>query len=185
MPHPVTRYILAFTPLAVSLLILLGGGTLLQRISARSGEVPALRAAAGQPLYRRLRYCPASVDAYWKALQPAGRVAERRFLELDLLFPFFYGAGFTAGLLYLWASLGRSFPPAWLVGLVALAMLADWTENLVQLQQLARYERLASSGLQSSSIALASAATLLKLVCCTASLLLLFILACAALRPRS
>jgi hypothetical protein len=43
-------------------------------------------------------------------------------------------------------------------------MLADWTENLVQLAQLRRYARDGADALQGGWIGIASAATTMKLV---------------------
>ena len=46
---------------------------------------------------------------------------------------------------------------------VVIAMLADWTENLVQLEQLARYSGKCAQGLDARSIQIASFATRTKL----------------------
>jgi hypothetical protein len=88
-------------------------------------------------------------------------VVERRFQELDLLFPFVYGGLLAAALLLAWARLGRSFSPAWVLLSLALLMFSDWTENLVQLAQLTRYEH--GQPLAPHWIRVASTATILKL----------------------
>src|SRR5262249_22963774 len=81
-----------------------------------------------------------AVDSYWKSLNIEGRGGERRFLELDLVFPFLYGGVFAAALLAAWIQLGRPCDPVWVVLPVIVTVVADWTENLVQLGQLGRYQ---------------------------------------------
>jgi hypothetical protein len=105
-----------------------------------------------------------AVNRYWGALDNAALRLERYFLELDLVFPFLYGAALSASLLIAWAALGRPFNPAWLITPVAVTVLTDWTENLVQLGQLRRYVEDGQAGLQSSWIQIASAATILKML---------------------
>jgi hypothetical protein len=135
------------------------GALIMERWSGRGEAAPA-----GQtPLYKRLRYDAEEVRTYWQAF--GGRLSrERLFLELDLVFPFLYGGGLAAGLLLGWAHLGRRFHPAWLLAPVLLGVLADWTENLVQLGQMRRFVDHGPHALQEGWIRLASAATAVKLV---------------------
>ncbi|HXO29397.1 MAG TPA: hypothetical protein VOA80_18755 [Thermoanaerobaculia bacterium] len=66
---------------------------------------------------------------------------------------------------------------------MAITVLADWTENLVQLAQLSRYSAGGAPALQAAWIRVASAATSLKLTFFSASsLLLLTFVAMALLR---
>jgi hypothetical protein len=80
--HPlVTTLLIVALPLAG----LLGGGRLLFALAVRPpppGERPLFTRLAG--------YSVSDVAAYWAKLVPAdpGRLAERRFLELGLVFPF-------------------------------------------------------------------------------------------------
>ena len=60
--------------------------------------------------------------------------------------------------------LGRSFHPAWVIAPVAITVLADWTENLVQIGQFRRYVADNEATLQASWTHIASTATILKLL---------------------
>jgi hypothetical protein len=144
--------VMLFLPTAV----FLGGGWIMTEISGRE------LVKQQEPLNQRFGYNVDAVHGYWQALDERARGAEVRFLELDLVFPFLYGGALATGLLLGWASLGRRFNPAWLLAPVAIALLADWTENLVQLGQLRRFS--AHKALQESWIRVASAATTTKLL---------------------
>lgn len=173
------RAVFAVTlPLAV----FLGGAWLLTTASGRS-QVPAPPVEA-RPLNQRLGYSATDVGEYWRAFDAAGLAAERRMLELDLVFPFAYGGALAAGLLAAWAGLGRGFNPAWIIGLVGIGVLADWTENLVQLAQMERFARDGPQGLQAAWIAVASAATVAKLVSLALASLALVALVVAMLAWR-
>lgn len=101
---------------------------------------------------------------------------EQHFLELDLVFPFLYGAALLGALLLAWIALDRPFQPVWLISPVAFTALADWIENIVQLSQLQLYAGKGSPGLDAGWIHVASVATVVKLVfVSTAFLLLLFL----------
>ena len=126
----------------------------------------------GKPLNQRFHYDAAAVERYWKALGDA-LPAERYFLKLDLVFPMLYGGALAASLLIVWAMLGRPFAVAWLVGPVAVAAVADWTENLIQLTQMRRFGH---EGVQAGWIAGASFATLVKMVMLGLMFLALFVL---------
>jgi hypothetical protein len=58
--------------------------------------------------------------------------------------------------------LGRTFNPAWVLAPIFVLILADWTENLVQLGQLKRY--LDGIDVQESWIKIASIATTIKML---------------------
>ena len=77
--------------------------------------------------------------------------------------PFLYGGVFAAALLAAWIQLGRPCDPVWVVLPVIVTVVADWTENLVQLGQLGRYQPDAAT-LDPGWIQAASIATMLKLV---------------------
>ncbi len=164
--------------IALPIVVWIGGGAVMQQCSGRS-------TAAGSGLGMKLGYDTDEVAAFWKSIrdsspQSASRPleAERDFLELDLIFPFFYGAALATSLLIGLVSLGRPFSPAWVLAPVALAVLADWAENLVQLRQLARYV-VDEKSLQPNWIQIASAATVVKLIFTLGSLLLIAALAVA------
>ncbi len=115
------------------------------------------------PLNRRLKgYDVQAVNRHWGALHRRAREAERLFLELDLVFPFLYGGGLAAGLLIAWAMVGRPWHPAWFIVPVVVAVLADWTENLVQISQLERYVSGSETSLQAGWVRVASVATSVK-----------------------
>lgn len=147
---------------ALTLVALLGGGLLELKLSGWQ------RPSRGQrPLFIRLAgYSVGDVAAYWKdvAAKDVDLRAERRFLEMDLIFPFVYGGSLCASLLLLRVLLGRSFPPELPVSLVAITMVADWTENLIQLRELGRFVSKGAAGLEVGWIRWASIATTTKLV---------------------
>ena len=144
---------------------LIGGGSLMAHVAPR--EAPA-----EQRLLSRWRgYSFDEVRAYWSAFQRPGLEAERRFLEVDLVFPFIYGGAFLSSMLLLRVALGRPFSPAIPVATVATMMAADWTENLVHLAQISRIldPEAGSDTFRQSWIALASTATSIKWVLIGAS----------------
>jgi hypothetical protein len=159
---------------ALTLVALLGGGLLELKLSGWQ------RPSRGQsPLFIRLAgYSVGDVAAYWKdiAARDVGLRAERRFLEIDLIFLFVYGGSLCASLLLLGVLLGRSFPPVLPISLVAITMVADWTENLFQLRELGRFVSEGAAGLEDGWIRWASIGTTVKLVgtgCCLTALFLL------------
>ncbi|HEY3570204.1 MAG TPA: hypothetical protein VGP73_19885 [Thermoanaerobaculia bacterium] len=154
----------ALEMLAIPLLLFYGGAWVLTKASGRDLVVKQLSAAGQKPLSQRRSYDAAAFQNYWAVLDDSARRAEQRFLELDLLFPFVYCGGLAAGLLMAWAALGRTFNPAWLLAPVGLTLLADWTENLLQLDQLKRFLAGGAQTLQEGWIRIASAATTLKLL---------------------
>jgi hypothetical protein len=178
MTHPVLRALfLVVLPAAV----IVGGDRIMAAIVGHGRVTQQLRAASAlgnhTPLNARFRgYTPADVHALWGALDPPARTIEQHFLELDLLFPFLYGGALATALLLAWVTLGRPVAPAWILLPVAITVLADWTENLVQLSQLHRYMVSGEMRLQSGWIHVSSAATIVKLICFTASALLVLVL---------
>jgi hypothetical protein len=125
----------------------------MSEMSNRQYVMQRLEAAAKddrKPLNVRLRYDLHAVSRHWAILKEAALLrAEQRFLELDLIFPFCYGAALATSLLMAWAALGKPFSPAWLIAPVAITVLdIDGDE----------------AALQSDWIQLASVATVMKLV---------------------
>src|SRR5262245_54773062 len=132
------------------------------------------------PLNMRFGYDVATARAVWSSLDnPAVQDSEQRFLLMDLAFPLVYGAGLAAGLLLAWSAANRPINPKWLLALVGITILADWTENLTQLQQLRQF--IVDRQLDAGWIGIASAATMVKLTFFIASGLGIAILAVVAL----
>jgi len=132
-----------------------------------------------QPLGLRLGYDAGAAGRYWEC---TNRDVERKFLRLDLLFPFLYGGALAASLWLAWSLLGRPCSSAWVLVPVGIAVLGDWTENLVQLAQLRRH--VAGETVQAGWIQLASTATSVKLFFTAhAMILLLGMLIAVFLRP--
>jgi len=126
----------------------------------------AVASVALRPLYRG-PYDRAYAETYWRTLAAAPSVAshpplasERFLLKIDLLFPPIYGGALATGLWWSAHALGRPEFGAWLMLAVLLMMVADWTENVVQLAELSRFT--ATGRASAGWIALASAATGLK-----------------------
>jgi len=160
--------------LGLPVVLFLAAGCALKHFTGRDQFKP--RADEAVPLGSRLGgYDSAAVCAYWHSLGKEGREAERRFLEADLAFPFVYGGLLLASLLIAWTWLGRPFNPGWLVLTVAITVVADWFENLVQWQQLKAYVK--SYPVQDGWIQVASVATTTKLVFFGLSALVLIVLA--------
>jgi hypothetical protein len=132
-----------------------------------------------RPLNLRFGYDVATARAVWSSLDPAMRDSEQQFLKLDLVFPLVYGAGLVSGLLLAWGAAKRPVSAAWLIALVGITIVADWTENLTQLQQLRQF--IIDQRLDAGWIAVASAATMVKLTFFIASAAGIVILAVAAL----
>ena len=129
-----------------------------------------------------LRVCGYNLEAvvrHWGALDKDSRGlgAQRLGLEIDLLFPFLYGGALALSLMLAWATLGRPFHPLWLIAPVAVTVVADWIENLVQLTQLHRFASNGAGGLQSGWIQIASTATIVKIVFFSGSYLFVIALA--------
>jgi hypothetical protein len=162
------KTIVAILMLSLPVVVFLGGAWIMAEMS---GLEPVKQQ---KPLNRRFGYDADAVQRYWQALDERARGADGRFLKLDLVFPFLYGGALATGLLLGWASLGQPFNPAWLLAPIAIVLLADWTENLVQLGQFDRFS--AGIALQEGWIRVASAATAMKLVFFYASWLVLFFL---------
>jgi hypothetical protein len=134
------------------------------------------RAPAAVPLNFRLAgYDAKDAGAYWNWLGPDGRLAEQRFLEADMAFPFLYGGTLLASLLLAWAWLGRPINVAWLVAPVAITVIADWIENLVHWQQLKQFMQQAP--VDAGWIQVATLATSVKLVLFCVPVLMLVALA--------
>ena len=151
--------------LALPTVVFIGGGLALAKLSGR--QIPD----GFKPLNRRWSgYNADEAACYWSAAERKNPGAERRFLEMDLVFPFLYGGALAAGLLIGWALLGRLFSPAWLLAPVVIALIADWTENLAQINQLGRFP----GRLQESCIRIASMATVTKMIFLNFSGFLLF-----------
>jgi hypothetical protein len=154
--------------LVLPAIVFFAGAAILTQLSGRALSMARFATLAKPdrtPLNSRLRYDKAAVQRHWGALDPKSQgpalAAETRFLEIDLVFPLVYGGAFLAALLLGWALLGRTFNPTFLVLAVAIAVLADWTENLTMLGQIEAFA--AGDALSAHRIALASAATLVKL----------------------
>jgi hypothetical protein len=159
------RSLILLAALVFPAVVFLSGAQILLRASGRDQIAPAPLSAGvadRKPLGQRLGYTDRDAAAYWTALEAVGRAAESRLLELDLIFPFFYGGALACSLLLTRAAMQRSFHAAWIMVPVAVVMIADWTENLVQLNQLARLD--AGHDLQNGWIRVASMATTVKLL---------------------
>ncbi len=161
--------------------VLVAGGRTMSRLSGRDffRTRVKLRAAPRdrKPLNRRFGYDAGAVHRHWRVLGDAGCAAEGRFLKLDISFPLVYGAALTAGMVVFWIVLGRPFHPAWFIQPVIITMVADWTENILLLGQLARYVNGGQKALERDRIKVAGAATTIKLVAFIGSYLLLVTLA--------
>ena len=168
----------ALVLLALPTVIIVGADLVIAKLSGRQQVKSRLRnlpAAADRRMLgmRLCGYDADEVSRHWGALAPDTFQPVRTALELDLIFPFFYGGAIAAALLAAWVALERPFPPVWLILPVAITMVADWTENFIQLGQLSRFEASGEAGLHRGWIQIASLATTTKLVFYFGSSLLL------------
>lgn len=167
-------FVTSVIAIALPVAALIGGGSLMARVAPRE-------ATAEKPLSSLSRWRGYSVDkarTYWSAFQRPGLEAERRFLEVDLVFPFIYGGAFLGSMLLLWVALGRPFSLTIPVATVAVMMVADWTENLVHLAQISKLldPEAGFDTLRQPWIALASTATSVKWVLIFASAIVIVLL---------
>lgn len=162
-----TLLVRAIVILLLPAAVFFGGFYLIGKLSNREevtrqlGKLPNKKDQ--KPLGVRIcGYNVGAVATHWGALDKKALEFERRSLEIDLLFPFFYGAAFAGALLCAWAALDRSFNPAWILAPVLVEVVADWIENFIQLGQLRLFK--AGGALQPGWIQIASVATILKVV---------------------
>jgi hypothetical protein len=153
-----TPYLELTLLLVVPVAVFAGGAWTMSTVSGRH------TVSNQKPLNHRLGYDTNAVDRYWGGLDLPGRLAEQRFLELDLVFPVLYGTALAVSLLTASAMLHGRIHAAWLIAPVVVTVVADWVENLVQLAQLQNYIESGKKGLAAGWIHLASAATIVKLV---------------------
>lgn len=155
--------------IALPMSVLIVGGALMSILSGHGYVKEQLRENA-DPGDRKglniriLGYDTNAVERHWSALDERALRSERRFLELDLIFPTFYGAALAFALWRAWRATGAAFSPVWLIIPVAITMIADWIENLTHLSQLHLYMESGPTGLQPKCIQIASVATIVKLV---------------------
>jgi len=166
-------FVTSVIAVALPVVALIGGSIVMAHVAPRE-------AAPVKPrlLSRWLGYSPKEVHDYWSAFQRPGLEAERRFLKVDLVFPFLYGAAFLGSMLLLRAALKWSFSPAIPIATVATMMVADWTENLVHLAYISKplNPEAGVDNLQGSWIVLASTATSVKWVLISASVIAILLL---------
>jgi hypothetical protein len=150
-----TPLLKAIAVLALPVVVFHGGAWLMNRLSGRK-QVPE------RPINRRFRYGKREVVEYWRAFQDLG--TEKRFLQLDLVFPLLYVGALAISMAMAWtAREEHPFHLAWIVIPLAVTLLSDWTENLVQLDQLKKFRDGGPPALDAGRIRLASTATALKL----------------------
>lgn len=154
---------------SIPILVLFAGGTIMSHMSGRGPLINQLKQSGHmvpKPLNQRwLGYEAVEAHMYWRSLQATGRIAERTFLELDLMFPFFYLAALAASLLWAWIVGGRWFQPMWIAVPLAIVFVADWTENLIQLAHLSYWDNISDEFEPGGGvwIRVASSATIVKL----------------------
>lgn len=93
-----------------------------------------------KPLNLRLYYGADAATEFWGALKSThGLEAEQKYLTLDLTFPFVYGGALMISLAWLLSASGAPWPRGRVFLPVVAAMVGDWTENLIQLDQMSRF----------------------------------------------
>jgi len=161
-------------PIVISITV----GYLMMHITGR-GE-PKFRQTGDPssiPLHSRYKgYSQKEAENYWIWLRARDAIdTEKRFLKADLLYPFFYTGSMIASLFLAWVWLDRPFNSLVFLIPVAIMVLADWTENLMQLRELHHFVR--GESLNPTSIQTASIATITKCVFLVISFLMILGLA--------
>ena len=103
------------------------------------------------------------IQQYWKGITKKGRIAEEKFLKYDLVFPLIYGGAVATSLLWARAKVGWPTHLAWIIIPLAIVFIADWTENLIQLEQLKKFRNTGPNNISPSWIRVASFFTVIKL----------------------
>lgn len=167
----VARVAIFLLPIAV---FVIGGRILLgSRSRPQSAEWKKL------PLWKRLAlnmrlygYRVKDVREYWGAFKGEGLLGqEEKALRKDLFFPPVYAGALLLSSFLAWTRWLAAPPgaPDWLVfGFPIVVILSDWTENLIQLRELALFQR--EERLEPGLIHVASAATSLKIISIVGSL---------------
>jgi hypothetical protein len=133
----------------------LAGAAALERLSGRAELSDDQKCRIGMSF----GYTPERVSDCWKNFQPTARDAQVNFLILDLVFPYFYAAGFAVAGLLLWNASGRSVAVAWLIVPLILLVAADNIENLLLLRV---YAELRDGTVNDSLVRIASGVTITK-----------------------
>jgi hypothetical protein len=171
------RVLLAAGLVLFPFVVLFIGGWMMRRGSGRERVYELLARAAPadrQTPGLRRSYDAAAVQRHWAALDADGLRREKRFLELDLIFPFFFAAAFAISLVLAWQALDRPAGLALLLVPVLAMLLADRTENKTLIRQVDRM--MAGDSLQEDQIRIASRATQAKLLLCMVVLPFLVVL---------
>jgi hypothetical protein len=184
----VSKPLMALVALAFPLVVFFAIGSLLEHLVGKT------RPPGQKAINTSLHYGVDDVVRYWTLHQKmaapdsllarigpgTGLDAERRFLEIDLIFAVLYPAALALSLRWIWGALSRPFPGAWLLAPLVVVVLSDWTENLIQLSQMPRFLNLLR--LEPGWIAAASAATSIKVLGTVGSYVALVVLVIRFLR---
>ena len=156
-------------PIAVFLIF----GKLMTTISNRNHVIDVLKNIPRKDDRKPLNMRPGGYDVeavarHWQAIvdDESGLAikAEDLFLRLDLVFPLIYGGAFVTSFLMLQQNSNVRFDLLLAIVPVTITVLADWTENLIQINQLNRFEKEGATALQAAAIGVASVATRIKLL---------------------
>lgn len=157
-------------------LLFIGGAVFMMRATGRARFRQRRNQPASEPPNLRFRgYDAADTMEYWEWLGPEGSRAELRFLRADMVFPFWYAGCLLASMYFALVALEHPLSSAVAVAPVAVAVVADWVENLIHIRQLRRF--MGGQPVQVGEIQLASLATSTKLLFFWGSTLIMVALA--------
>lgn len=169
--------------IALPILVTIVAGKLMVEVSGRDRIVQSITDKGGtvpKALQRRFfGYDPSEANAYFDALGSAGRWADIRLLQFDLLFPLLYGTALAFSIVTLRSALDIRASLAWFLIPVIAAIVADWIETAILLQQMKNFDL--TGTLDEGQIKLASIATITKSVSITLSAVLIILFAVALL----
>ncbi len=154
-------------PLGFPIAMPSGGGQRLPHASAPAAAQNSLTTEEHtllKPLHAR--WLGSGLDAAkrsWSWLTGAAQQAGKTLPTVDLLFPFVYGGALAVNLWWVWETLGHPFHPAWIVAPLAIIVMADWAENLLQLAQRRHSGSSHEDRIQNLWLEISACATIIKL----------------------
>lgn len=161
--------------IALPILVIIVAGKLMVEVSGRDRVVESI---SGKPedfpkalQSRFYGYNAAEAKTYWDALRDEGRKAEIRLLQFDLLFPLLYGAALAFSVMTLWSALDIRTSMAWFLVPVIAAVITDWIETAILLQQVKNFD--STGTFDAGQIQVASIATIAKSISIALSALLI------------
>ena len=164
--HMLRTILIAVGILGLPSVVLVCEGTLMMEVSGMNPFLRQYESEIPRSLaQRRLGYSEAEAREYWTALErrPGGLMAQKRFLQIDLLFALLLAAAIAFSTISGWAELGRPWNLFVFLVPVLLYLLADWLETSLHLRAVSMMVEAGSNvPIDDGTIRLSSYATIAK-----------------------